>query len=70
MYKDISILRAHNAFTLVCIYSHYNRRHCRGWRKQNVKYMYQAKLIQTTVKLPASVQLWGAISNRGQSLQR
>ena len=56
MYKDISILWAHNAFTLVCIYSHNNRHHCRGWRKHNVK--YQAKLIQTTVKLPASVQIW------------
>ena len=48
-------------------HSHNNRRHCRVWRKQNVK--YQAKLIQTTVKLPASVQIWGAINNRGQSLQ-
>ena len=47
--------------------SHNNRRHCRVWRKQNVK--YQAKLVQTTVKLPASVQIWGAINNRGQSLQ-
>ena len=26
--------------------------------------------MQTTVKLPASVQIWGAIGNRGQSLQR
>ena len=68
MHKDVSTLWAHNAFILVCIYSHNNRRHCRVWRKQNVK--YQAKLIQTTVKLPASVQIWGAISNRGQSLQR
>ena len=68
MRKDISILWAHNAFTLVCIYSHNNQRHCRVWRKQNVQ--YQAKLIQTTVKLPGSVQIWGAISNRGQSLQR
>ena len=31
---------------------------------------YQAKLIQTTVKLPASVPILGAISNRGQYLQR
>ena len=30
----------------------------------------RAKCIQTTVKLPASVQVWGAISNRGLSLQR
>ena len=29
-----------------------------------------AKCIQTTVKLPASVQAWGAISNRDLSLQR
>ena len=36
--------------------------------KQNVK--YHVKCIQTTVKLPASVQVWGAISNRGLSLQR
>ena len=49
-------------------HSHNNRRHCRVCRKQNVK--HQAKLIQTTVKLPASVQIWGAIGNRGQSLQR
>ena len=53
---------------LSVFHSHNNRRHCRVWRKKNVK--YQAKLIQTTVKLPASVQIWGAISNRGQSLQR
>ena len=53
---------------LSVFHSHNNRRHCRVWRKHNVK--YQAKLIQTTVKLPASVQIWGAISNRGQSLQR
>ena len=32
--------------------------------------IYHAKCIQTTVKLPASVQVWGAISNRGLSLQR
>ena len=31
---------------------------------------YHAKCIQITVKLPASVQVWGAISNRGLSLQR
>ena len=31
---------------------------------------YHAKCIQTTVKLPASVQVWGAISNRCLSLQR
>ena len=31
---------------------------------------YHAKCIQTTVKLPATVQVWGAISNRGLSLQR
>ena len=31
---------------------------------------YHAKCIQTTVKLLASVQVWGAISNRGLSLQR
>ena len=37
-------------------------------RKHNVK--YQAKVIQTAVKLPASVEIWGAISNRGQSIQR
>ena len=31
---------------------------------------YHAKCIQTTSKLPATVQVWGAISNRGLSLQR
>ena len=31
---------------------------------------YQAKCIQTTVKLPATVQVCVAISNRGLSLQR
>ena len=31
---------------------------------------YHAKCIQTTVKLPASVKVWGVISNRGLSLQR
>ena len=31
---------------------------------------YHAKCIQTTLKLPTSVQVWGAISNRGMSLQR
>ena len=31
---------------------------------------YHAKCIQTTVKFPASVQVLGAISNRGMSLQR
>ena len=31
---------------------------------------YHARCIQTTVKLPASVQVCGAISNRGQSHQR
>ena len=31
---------------------------------------YHAKCIQTTVKLPASVQVWGAINNSGLSLQR
>ena len=30
---------------------------------------YQAKCIQTTAKLPASVQVWGVISIRGLSLQ-
>ena len=40
----------------------------RVWRTQNVK--YHAKCIQTTVKLSVSVQVWGAISNRGLSLQR
>ena len=49
-------------------FSHNNRRHCPVWRKQNVK--YHAKCIQTTVKLPASVKVWEAISNRGLSLQR
>ena len=49
------------------LHSHNNRRHCRVGRKQNVK--YQAKLIQTTVNLPANVQIWDAISNRGQFLQ-
>ena len=49
------------------LHSHNNRCHCRVWRKQNVK--YHSKLIQTTVNLPANVQIWGAISNRGQSLQ-
>ena len=49
------------------LHSHNNRRHCRVWRKQNVK--YQAKLIQTTINLPANMQIWVAISNRGQSLQ-
>ena len=49
-------------------HSHNNRRHCRVWRKQNVK--YHAKCIQTTVILPAIVQVWGAISNSGLSLQR
>ena len=42
--------------------------HCRVWRKQTLK--YHAKCIQTTVKLPASVQVCGAISNRCHSLQR
>ena len=31
---------------------------------------YHARCIQTTVKLPESVQVWGAISNRGLSHQR
>ena len=31
---------------------------------------YHAKCIQTTVKLSASVQVWGAISNRGLSFRR
>ena len=31
---------------------------------------YHAKCIQTTVKLPASMQVCGAISNRSLSLQR
>ena len=31
---------------------------------------YHTKCIQTTAKLSASVQDWGAISNRGLSLQR
>ena len=44
------------------------RRHYRVWHKQNVK--YHAKCIQTTVKLPASVQVRGAVCNRCLSLQR
>ena len=32
--------------------------------------LYHAKCIQTTEKLPATVQVWGAISNGGLSLQR
>ena len=31
---------------------------------------YHAKCIQATIKLPASVQVLGAISNRGLFLQR
>ena len=31
---------------------------------------YHAKCIQTSVKMPASVQVWEAIGNRGLSLQR
>ena len=31
---------------------------------------YHAKSIQTTVKLPASVHIWRAISSKGLSLQR
>ena len=31
---------------------------------------YHAKCIQTTVKLLAGVQVWGAISNRGLPIQR
>ena len=31
---------------------------------------YHAKCIQTIVNLPAVLQVWGAISNRGLSLQR
>ena len=31
---------------------------------------HHAKFFQTTVKLPASVQVWGPISNRSLSLQR
>ena len=50
------------------IHSHNNRRYCRVWRKQNVK--YHVKCIQTTVKFLTSVQVLGAISNKGMSLQR
>ena len=32
--------------------------------------MYHAKCILTTIKLPASVQVWEAISSTGLSLQR
>ena len=42
------------------LHSHNNRRHCRVWRKQNVK--YQAKLNQTTVNLQANVQIWEALA--------
>ena len=31
---------------------------------------YHDKCIQTSVKMPASVHVWGAIGNRGLSLQR
>ena len=31
---------------------------------------YHAEFFQTTVKLPANVQVWGPISNRSLSLQR
>ena len=38
------------------------------WCKQNEK--YHAKCIQTAVKSPVSVQIWGAINSRGLSLLR
>ena len=41
---------------------HNNRCYCRVWRKQTEK--HHAKCIQTTVKSPVSVQLWGAVSRR------
>ena len=47
---------------------HSNQRQCRVWREKNRK--YHAKCIQTTVKSPVSVQVWGAFSSRGQSLLR
>ena len=45
--------------------SHNNQRHCLVWRKQNEK--DNAKCIQTNVRSPVSVQVWGAISSRSMS---
>ena len=50
-YSHESVFRSHN-----------NRRYCRVWRKQKEK--HHAKCIQTTVKSPVGVQVWGAGSRR------
>ena len=46
-------------------YGHNNQCHCRVRRKQIEK--YHAKCIQTNVRTPVSVQLWGVISSRSMS---
>ena len=46
-------------------HSHSNRCHCLVWRKQNEK--YHVKCIQTNVRSPVSVPVWGAISSRSMS---
>ena len=69
-HKDISSLWEHNATHShqSVFHSNNNRRHFRVWHKLNEK--YHAKCIQTTVKSPVSVQVWGAIKHRGLSLLR
>ena len=49
-------------------HSHNNQCHFRVWCKQNEK--YHAKCIQTNVKSPVSVQVWGAISSSSMSRLR
>ena len=68
MHKDMFILWEHNAFTLVCI-SQSKQSTTMSCLAQNEKY-HAKKCIQTTLKSPVSVQVWGAISNRGLSFLR
>ena len=56
MHKDISLHIHISLYFIVIVVFGANR-------MRNT--MYHAKCIQTTVKLPASVQVWGAISSRG-----
>ena len=67
MYKDIPLLKEHNAFTRACISQSYQSTPLLCLREQSEK--YHAKCIQTTVKSPVSVKVCGAMNSRGMSLQ-
>ena len=69
MHENISSLSLGTTHSHESVFlSHNNRRYYHVWRKQNEK--HHAKCIQTTVKSPVSLQVWGAISRREKTLRK